>query len=270
MENLPSKAAASPNWKMRLFDNSDESWQQFGRNDPYYGVFSADKFRAKNLNSAALQEFFDSGEKQIDELLQTSKLRVNHAMTMEAALDFGCGVGRLVLPLAKRFQTVVGVDISSDYRAETKRNCEQRGMTNILLTENLSSFLAAGQNFNFIHSSIVFNHIPWNRGQEIIAEMFRILRPGGVMAIQVLHYQEIGWLHRFARQVRKSFLPLHWLLNLYRGRHAFEPLMQANEYPLDELVAHLHRLGAKGLYLQPESNDNREHWVFVFCGKDPL
>ena len=128
-------------------------------------------------------------------------------------------------------------------------------------------FPAAGHSFDFIHSCIVFNHIPWNRGREIISEMFEILRPGGVMAIHVLHRQEMSRLHRLARTARK-FLPIHWLINLCRGRQMFEPLMQSNEYPPVELVPLLHRRGAKSLHIRPHPNQNREHWAFVFCVKE--
>lgn len=268
MENMPSKAVPRPGWKVQLSDNSDDSWRQFGKNDPYYGVFSADRFRGKNLNESTLKEFFDSGEVHIDEILQAARLRVNGGMATANALDFGCGVGRLILPLAKRFGAATGVDISSDYRTEAMRNCERRGIENVSFAENLSSLLAADRSFDFIHSSLVFNHIPWIRGQKIITEMFQLLRPGGVIAIQVLHHQEAGQLHRLARTARKSFLPLHWLINLSRGCHILEPLMQANEYSLDALVPLLHRLGAKGIYIQPQSNENREHWAFVFCTND--
>jgi 2-polyprenyl-3-methyl-5-hydroxy-6-metoxy-1,4-benzoquinol methylase len=268
MENMPSKATSRPIWKLRLSDNSDASWRHYGKNDPYYGVFSTDEFRGQNLNEATLKEFFDSGETQIDEVLQTARLHVNGGMATDAALDFGCGVGRLVLPLAKRFSRATGVDISSDYCDEAKRNCDRRGVSNVSFTENLSALLAAGQRFDFIHSSLVFNHIPWARGQKIITEMFQLLRPGGVIAIQVLHHQEIARAHRWARKARKSFLPLHWLINLYRGHHMFEPLMQANEYPLDELAPLFHRLGVKGIYIQPQPNENFEHWAFVFCMKE--
>jgi hypothetical protein len=158
------------------------------------------------------------------------------------------------------------VDISSDYIAEAKRNCEQRGIRNVEFSETLTPLLDAKRGLSLIHSCIVFNHIAWHRGQTIIGDMFQLLRPGGVMAIHVLHHQEIGRLHRLGRMARK-FLPIHWLINLVRGRRIFEPLMQANEYPLDELVALLHGEGASGIYIQPHSNDHREHWAFVYCVK---
>ena len=52
---------------------------------------------------------------------------------MGDALDFGCGVGRLVLPLARRYRTVVGIDISDAYIAEAVRNRDKHGLTNISL-----------------------------------------------------------------------------------------------------------------------------------------
>jgi 2-polyprenyl-3-methyl-5-hydroxy-6-metoxy-1,4-benzoquinol methylase len=254
-------------WKLQLFDNSDASWRQYGRIDPYYGVLTVERFRNRNLNDAHLQEFFDSGEIHIDRILRTAAQHVSDAVATGDALDFGCGVGRLVVPLARRFRSVTGVDVSSEYISEAKRNCDKRDIQNVAFFENITAVRDSGRNFDFVHSCIVFNHIAWSRGQKIISEMFRLLRPGGLMAIQVLHYEEMGRLHRLARSARK-FLPLHWLSNLISGRHVFEPLMQANEYPLDELVASLHALGADGLYIEPQTSRGREHWAFIICAKN--
>jgi len=267
MEKVPAGAARRSNPKIRFFDNSDASWSQYGRDDPYYGVFSGERFRTKNLNETSLKEFFDSGEIQIDRILRDANLYTNGALATSDALDFGCGVGRLVVPLARRFRSVVGIDVSNDYLAEAGRNCERRGLANVEFANSVTSLLGSGRRFDLIHSSIVFNHIPWPRGREIIGEMFQLLRPGGMIAIQVLHWQEIGRLHRLARAARK-FLPFHWLLNILQGRLMLEPLMQSNEYPLDELVALLHRQGAKAVTIQPQTNENREHWAFVFCRKE--
>ena len=57
------------------------------------------------------EEFFRHGVERIDEFL-------GHGATLgrpaghEAALDFGCGVGRLSRALASHFDQVTGVDIS--------------------------------------------------------------------------------------------------------------------------------------------------------------
>lgn len=249
-----------------LLDDPSESWQQFGRTDPYYGVLSADQFRIKNLNAESLRLFFDSGEQHIEGVLQSAR-HVSPGMSFNAALDFGCGAGRLVLPLARRFQRVAGVDISSAYIAEAKKNCKQQGFENVEFTETISVLQDRNRTFDFIHSCIVFQHIPWRLGQEIIEQLFRLLNPYGVMAIGVIHHQEISGFRRVARQARK-FLPLHYLINALAGRPIFEPLMQCNEYPLDQLIPILHRLGARGVHIQPHAGGKNEYWATLFCTRE--
>jgi hypothetical protein len=42
---------------------------KFGKDDPYFGVLTAEKFRKKNLDRAALSEFFASGEDHVAHIL---------------------------------------------------------------------------------------------------------------------------------------------------------------------------------------------------------
>jgi len=43
------------------------------------------------------------------------------ALRPARALDFGCGAARLVIPLAKRFEEVVGIDISPSTMSSSPR-----------------------------------------------------------------------------------------------------------------------------------------------------
>ena len=46
----------------------DEVWEHYGEENPYYGVFTIDKFKDENLNEAAKDEFFQSGEAHIERI----------------------------------------------------------------------------------------------------------------------------------------------------------------------------------------------------------
>jgi SAM-dependent methyltransferase len=256
--------------KFRLVDDSDESWREFGRSDPYFGVLSVDQFRAENLTDETLKEFFDSGERHIAQLLDAVRDHVAPAPALGEALDFGCGVGRLVLPLAKRYRSVVGIDISDAYIAEAIRNRDRENQVNVTFAENLDGLMAAGRRFDLVHSCIVFNHISWPRGKQIISDLFDLLRDDGIMAVQVLHRRHAGPLRRGVSWVRRHFLPLHWVVNLTRGRSAFEPLMQGNEYPLDELLPFLSGRGARNFHIRIDPVPDGDSFAFIFCSKGPV
>jgi SAM-dependent methyltransferase len=253
-----------------LADDPDESWRKFGIENPYYGVITADKFRKENLNEATLRDFFASGENHIAKILEIVCRHVTPDPAMNSAVDFGCGVGRLVLPLARRYGHATGIDISDDYIAEARNNCQKQGVTNVDFRGSVEQLASEGRRFDLAHSSIVFNHIPWPRGQKIIGGLYALLNPGGVMAIQVMHRHRRGYLRGVSRWARRSFAPLNWMANVMQGRPIFEPLMQGNAYPLDELLPYLADLGAEGFHVRPDAIAAGQSFAFIICRKPPV
>ena len=251
--------------KFRLIDDPDESWREFGRSDPYFGVLSTERFRAGNLDEGALREFFAGGESHVADVLDTFARHLGRNIAKGDALDFGCGVGRLVLPLARRFDRVVGVDVSEAYIAEASRNAAREGLANISFVQSLDGL--EGRQFDLVHSYIVFNHIPWTRGKILIGQLFALLRESGVMALQVLHRRRAGPLRRAVSWGRRNFLPLHGLINVLRGRPWFEPLMQGNEYRLDDVLTLLHELGARDFHVRIEPIPDGDSFAFIFLAK---
>ena len=251
----------------RLVDNPDDTWRKFGKRDPYFGVLTAERFRKENLDEAALSEFFASGEDHIAHILEVASRYVSPDLPMNSAVDFGCGVGRLVLPLSRHYGHATGIDISEDYIAEAGRNCNNQGVANVDFVNSVEQLVSEGRRFDLAHSSIVFNHIPWSRGQEIIAGLYALLNPGGVMAIQVLHRHKRGALRRISRWARRNFAPFNWVANVLQRRPVLEPLIQGNAYPLDELLPHLAALGAQNIHVRPEAITTGQSFAFIFCGK---
>src|ERR1041384_1508124 len=103
-----------------------EEWEYWGNNDPYYAVSTFDKFRKENLTEANKEDFFQSGFEHINKIWDEIEENFDNNFTPQKGLDFGCGVGRLVVPLAEKCETVLGVDISNLMLEEAIRNCENR------------------------------------------------------------------------------------------------------------------------------------------------
>ena len=60
-----------------------------------------------------LEEFFATGEREIDVLFQRAE-PLDRPAGRHKALDFGCGVGRLTRALSARFDECLGVDVSAE------------------------------------------------------------------------------------------------------------------------------------------------------------
>src|SRR5450755_1479730 len=152
-----------------IFDNPDKSWEKLGKTDPYYGVITVDKFRAGKLDEANRLEFFSQGRSHMARILSCAE-SATHRIARRRGLDFGCGVGRLVLPLATDagFSEVVGIDISPSMLAEAARNASLAQVNNVRFVLGDDRLSQLEGTFDFIHSCIVLQHIPIRRGLEII------------------------------------------------------------------------------------------------------
>jgi SAM-dependent methyltransferase len=84
------------------------------------------KSSAGNIWTRTPSAVFEIGEWQISDLMAWLKQNgINCARGR--AIDFGCGVGRLTLPLSHIFESVVAIDISPDMLAETMINAKANG-----------------------------------------------------------------------------------------------------------------------------------------------
>jgi 2-polyprenyl-3-methyl-5-hydroxy-6-metoxy-1,4-benzoquinol methylase len=225
-------------------DNTDRSWEMLGRTDPYYGVLTDEKFRSAKLDAGARQEFFASGSEHMDALLNRIETLLG-PVARGRALDFGCGVGRLAIPLARNlgFGGVVGVDISQSMLQEARRNAKEVGLDQIdfVLSDDALSRLEGA--FDFVHSFIVLQHIPVARGELIMRQLVERLTPGGVAALHIPFARRTGPLRDLANYARVRVRPLHVLGNLLQGRPWREAPMQMNRYDLNKLFVTLHGCG---------------------------
>lgn len=249
-----------------LGDVSDRSWESHGRHQAYYGVLSIDKFRTENLSESVISEFMASGVDHVARILSAAEQSFG-PVARGRALDFGCGVGRLLLPLARQFDHATGIDISDSMLAETQRNAERAGQRNIALLHAPGEIDPAGPGFDFIHSVIVFQHIPVARGEEIIAALLQRLAPGGVAALHINLKTHQTWWRRAGSALRKRITPLNIVANWVNHRPWNEPMMQMNEYSLDRILALVSRLGFKRLSIQPDG-DAKATQAFFFVRKE--
>ena len=216
---------------------TDRDWQSWGERDPYFGVLSHERFRRRQLTPEALEDFFRIGRAEMLEILAEARGHFA-ALTMRRTLDFGCGVGRLLIPLAEVSEQCVGVDVSAAMRAEAASNCARFGRANVVLVADLEDPAAARGGFTFINSYIVLQHIAPRRGLDLIARLLALLESGGCAALHVtfgrgkytrtLGAQPLG--RRIERRLRRP------LLRLGRSLAHGDPEMQMNTYDMNRVL----------------------------------
>jgi SAM-dependent methyltransferase len=161
-------------------------WTAIAETDPYWGVLADERYRGQELAEAERADFYNSGKVLVDVILQEVRSNLDANFAPTRSLDFGCGVGRLLIPLARRTKgEAVGVDVAPKMIEITRRHVEQCGLSNVTLVLGNDELSNVTGDFDLINSFLVFQHIPPPRGYAITAKLLTLLRPGGVAC---LHY----------------------------------------------------------------------------------
>ena len=100
-------------------------------------------------------------------------------------LDIGCGIGRVLKPLAPFFQTLVGVDVSSAMIAQSKSWLA--GYSHISTLENSGIDLRefSDASFDLVYSYVAFQHMPRPVFDQYLGEINRVLTKNGYLAFQI-------------------------------------------------------------------------------------
>ncbi|MET0136968.1 MAG: methyltransferase domain-containing protein [Sphingobium sp.] len=211
---------------------SDSNWQAWGEQDPYYAVLSHARFR-RDAIAGSREDFFASGHHYVDDTVTRLEQHLG-AIPRGRALDFGCGVGRLSIPLTKHFAAVVGLDIAPAMLEEARRNSSNLPIDYRLSDDTLSQ---ADGHYDFVLSCIVLQHIPVARGLPILRTLLEKVSPGGGCAIHLSIKRHHDWRGRLRYFVTHRLPGGQALSNLLRGRPAAAPVMEMNEYPLAQVIS---------------------------------
>jgi SAM-dependent methyltransferase len=229
-----------------------KNWDAFGRTDPLWSILTDP---AKIGNKWTLDEFFQNGQREIDELIAfiTS---IGIDLQSEGALDFGCGVGRLTQALSKYFANVTGVDIAPSM-ISLARNYNREGDRCIYIINEADDLHVFNDNkFAFIYCNYVLQHMRPEYALCYIQEFVRVLKPGGTLVFQLpSEFVTLKERVRFALRVRLS--------NTYRqlrsGASAVRPLMETHFVPRRTVERLLQ--GSSGRLVHVRSRDDDPRWA---------
>ena len=229
--------------------STDKAWEKFGKDDPYFGVLAHERFTAPQID-ANRDEFFKTGRFAVSQILERYEAHFG-SLPKDRALDHGCGVGRLALPLAERFGEVIGLDVSPSMISEAASNAAQGRITNThfaLADDQVSN--APGE-YDFVNSYMVLQHIRVRRGLRILSLLLAKVRPGGgfhahlSLRTDPLRSRALWWASHHIPGVKV------WQ-NVFAGRTWNAPAMQMNNYPLNRLAVLLDAAGIPDFLVSTE------------------
>jgi len=159
----------------QILERMRDDWnQRAGEDANYYAAFGR--------RQQGEEEFYSTASDVVRDLEHDLK----RFRGREAALEIGCGPGRLMRPLSRHFAEIHGVDVSDEMiRLAGER---LRDVPHAFLHHGSGGDLGMfpDDKFDFVYSYAVFQHIP---SRDIVfdylREARRVLKPGGIMRCQV-------------------------------------------------------------------------------------
>jgi ubiquinone/menaquinone biosynthesis C-methylase UbiE len=102
----------------------------------------------------------------------------------EKILDMGCGVGQKTIPMADAFPgaEVHAIDLSAAMIKCAHKRAERMGRKIHFSQQNAERTKFADESFDLIFSTILMHELPLGAIRNMVAEIYRLLKPGGLTA----------------------------------------------------------------------------------------
>lgn len=238
------------------------SWEQFAKEDPLWAIITYPEKRGGRWDPA---EFFATGR---DEIAGLMTYLGDHGLdhSRDAALDFGCGVGRLTQALADHYGRVVGVDISPTMIEHARRFNQAGERCAYVVNGRPDLTCLAAQTFDLVYTNIVLQHMAPALSLGYLREFLRLLAPGGVCVFQLPYATADG----HTGDVRVAHVPLRrrwWqgLRDRLAGPAASAPVMEMHAVPKATVLELVAAHGARLVDVQENANAGDGHRSARYC-----
>ncbi len=185
--------------------------------------FYEGKWTERNTSSGSLRNWLVKKERFFLRELRGKRGKV---------LDLGCGGG---WQLYTRVGPVVGIDLSH-------ASLQQAGRLYAGVAQaRLEALPFADDSFDFVVSSDVLGHVRFEDKPKVLAEIRRVLKPGGL----TMHYIEaegtdplMNWARRHPDLYARHVLEPEGHIGLERASAIFERFRRAGFWPVEEVAAY--------------------------------
>lgn len=149
-----------------------------------WNLRAQDNYQLAIANVHQEEDFLRSGQADADLLLKY--LGADREPSNWKVVDYGCGVGRLLRPLAGTFGELHGVDISDEMvRIGRTQLADLPNVSLHVLDDERLPF--SDHSFDLAYSVHVFQHMPKEAFRTLVPEIARILKPGGTFLFHLTY-----------------------------------------------------------------------------------
>lgn len=249
-----------------------DAWEKFAKADPYWAVLTDPRFKISASGSLAQEErelFFRSGKSYVADVLKTLKTHFGRSFTnRDCCLDFGSGVGRLLIPMARQCGRAIGLDISPTMRRLCLENAMSFGAGNIECYSDVDHPALTEIGFDWVNSYIVFQHIETKLGYRILEELLRRVKPNGAISLHFTIYKDRRASSYMVDRYRYFAVDENGVRDVVPdGPFYRDDAMMMNDYDVTRLFAMLSENGFRRVLTHHEDQEGM-HGLIFFAIKD--
>lgn len=170
----------TPAQSNRIWANLKMEWSGMGDFEPYRSMLADPKWASANMTSKEIVDaFYETGRGDMNRLDDWLARAGASLPRPSVCADYGCGVGRSTIWLARRYERVVAMDISEPHLAVARARAAKEGLTNIDFVHVRSQAdLDLLSDTDLFYSQIVLQHNPPPLIRQILGIAFAGLRFG--------------------------------------------------------------------------------------------
>lgn len=166
----------------------ESNWEEKARENPLYAIMTTPKMAdadSVNFSDNHMEQLFAKGRKlykqHVEPLLRLSDFPEEEFFLVE----FGCGAGRILNAVIEQGYQCAGIDISATMLNHCKAMVPGVSSLHVCAPDTSATDLES-EIATHVYSYAVLQHIrSFKVFQGAVAEMIRILKPGGILALQV-------------------------------------------------------------------------------------
>lgn len=117
----------------------------------------------------------------------------------KTVLDVGCGRGMYMKTFFKLGASVAGQDIVADYANDAKAMFKKIGAPADIQIGSAEKLHFDGMTFDVVFSGDVFEHISYNQKKASLSEIYRVLKPGGIVTLKTPNLSYLKMANRVRR-----------------------------------------------------------------------
>lgn len=241
-------------------------WEKLAVDNAYWAVLTEDRFAGK-VDGATLEAFFATGEDSVAHFLRLISSTIPDAsFKFDEVIDFGCGAGRLVIPMSRLANKAYGVDISQTMRDLTTENARQMN-ANVECVETPEVLLRRGVKVDWLNSCIVLQHIEPQRGYFIINDLLQCVKPGGYVTLHIPIFKTANRSDYYNDRVHYFRNDVYYNETVFIDRDNYDyPDIQMFDYNANTVLALFHKNQITDVRMVHDGADTGIH-AYYFVGR---